>query len=102
MNSSKLGHVRFLKNSSFMWPKTCSVAPLSMQLPFLDMLCTTPASLSLSHQPACWYCQPISECRIGLAPSGFLATSWSSSSCCWAMFGCSDVDQATISLLPKS
>ena len=23
------------KNSYFMWPKTCSAAPLSMQLPFL-------------------------------------------------------------------
>ena len=55
-----------------MWPNTCSVAPLSIQLPFRDMLCTTPAFSSLLHHPACWYCQPISECSIGLAPSGFL------------------------------
>ena len=99
---SKSGHFLSLKNSSFKCPKTCSVAPLSMQLPFRDMLCTTPAFSSLLHHPACWYCQPISECSIGLAPSGFLDMNSSSSSCCWAMSGCSDVDQATISLLPKS
>ena len=62
-----------------------SVAPLSMQLPFRDMLCTMPASSSLPHHSACWYCQPMSECSIGLAPSGFLDTSWPGSSCCCAM-----------------
>ena len=72
MKSSKQSHSLPLKSSSFMWPNTCSVAPLSMQLPFRDMLCTTPAFSSLLHHPACWYCQPISECSIGLAPSGFL------------------------------
>ena len=38
----------------------------------------------------------------GLAPSGMAASSMSSISCCWAMFGLSNTDQATISLLPKS
>lgn len=42
-----------------MCPKTCSVAPLSMQLPFLDMLWVIPAALSLSVQRGCWYCQPM-------------------------------------------
>lgn len=62
LKSSKQSHSLPLKSSSFMWSNTCSVAPLSMQLPFRDMLCTTPALSSLLHHPACWYCQPISEC----------------------------------------
>ena len=60
LKDSKSGHSRPRKNSSYMWPKTCSVAPLSMQLPFLDMLWTIPASFSLPHHAACWYCQPMS------------------------------------------
>lgn len=35
------------KNSSFKWLNICSVAPLSMQLPFLDMLWMIPASFSV-------------------------------------------------------
>ncbi len=51
LKSSKQGHFLPRKNSSFIWPNTCSVAPLSMQLPFRDMLCTTPASSSRLHPP---------------------------------------------------
>ena len=40
--------------------------------------------------------------RMGLAPLGILAASPSSSSACWAMFGLSEVDQATISLVQRS
>ena len=38
LNESKSGQGRFLKNSSLRCPKTCSVAPLSRQLPFLDWI----------------------------------------------------------------
>ena len=31
-----------------------------MQFPLRDMLWTIPASLSLPHHAACWYCQPMS------------------------------------------
>ena len=73
-----------------------------MQLPFLDMLWTIPAAFSRPHQPACWYCQPMSECSTGLAPSGILSSRRSSRSSCCSMSGLVEVDQATISLLPKS
>ena len=43
LKDSKSGHVLPRKNSSFKWPNTRSVVPLSMQLPLRDMLCTTPA-----------------------------------------------------------
>lgn len=76
---------------------------MSRQLSFLDdMLWTMPSRLSLPHQTACWYCRPMSLWRIGLAPPGILAASLSSSSACWAMFGLSEVDQATISLVQRS
>lgn len=73
-----------------------------MQLPFLDMLWTIPASLSLPHHAACWYCQPMSLWSTGVAPSGIFASNWSSRASCCAMSGLVDVDHATISLLPKS
>ena len=43
------------------WPNTCSVAALSMQLPFLlmDWRMFSPASRSRHHR--CRYCQPMSE-----------------------------------------
>ena len=53
LNDSKSVHLLPLKNSSFRWPKTCSVAPLSMQLPFRDILCTMPARSSLPVHAAC-------------------------------------------------
>lgn len=43
LNSSKLSKPRPRKNSSLICPKIYSVAPLSMQLPFLDMLWTMAA-----------------------------------------------------------
>lgn len=44
----------------------------------------------------------LSECRTGVAPSGSFTSSRSSRASCCAMSGLVDVDQATISLLPKS
>ncbi len=41
-----------------------------MQLPLRDMLWMKPFSASVLMQVSCWYCQPMSECKIGLAPSG--------------------------------
>ena len=73
LNDSKSVHLLPLKNSSFRCPKTCSVAPLSMQLPFRDILCTMPARSSLPVHAACWYCRPMSLWSIGLAPSGIFA-----------------------------
>ena len=37
MKDSKSGQLRPLKNSSFKWPKTCSVAPLSRRFPLRDV-----------------------------------------------------------------
>ena len=45
---------------------------------------------------------PCPECSTGLAPSGILSSSRSSRSSCCSMLGLVEVDQATISLLPKS
>ena len=39
---------------------------------------------------------------MGSSPLGFAATSMASISSCCARSGCSETDQATISLLPKS
>ena len=102
MKDSKSGQLRPLKNSSFKWPKTCSVAPLSRQFPLRDMLWVTSAFFRRRVHFSCWYCQPMSECNTGFAPSGILSSRRSSRSSCCSMSGLVEVDQATISLLPKS
>ncbi|WP_449133151.1 hypothetical protein [Senegalimassilia anaerobia] len=44
----------------------------------------------------------MSDCMMGWAPSGALGSGIASISSCCIRLGCSDIDQATISLLPKS
>lgn len=102
MKDSKSAHSTPLKNSSLRCPNTCSVAPLSRQLPFLDMLCLAPCLLSSPVHLGCWYCQPMSLWTIGEAPAGILANRRLSTSSCWAMSGLVDTDQETISFVQKS
>ena len=60
MKDSKSGHVLPRKNSSLMWPSTCSAAPSSMQFPLRDMLWVISAFLRRRVRLLCWYCQPMS------------------------------------------
>ena len=41
-----------------MCPKNVSILLLSMQLPFLDMLCTIPFAFRQFTNEECWYCHP--------------------------------------------
>ena len=102
MNFSNVSQSRPRKNSSLMCPNTCSVAPLSMQSPLRDMLWTIPIPSSAATNSACWYCQPMSVCMTGLAHPGLASASMESISRCCSRSGCSEIECATISLLPKS
>ncbi len=100
LKSSKQGHFLPRKNSSFIWPNTA---------PLRRCRCSCPSgTCSAPRRPPPTACTTRPAGTASPCPSagpagasGILDTSWSSSSCCWAMLGCSDVDQATISLLPK-
>ena len=43
--------------------------------PVVDAVALSRHALSRSAQALCWYCQPMSECRIGVAPFGILEKS---------------------------
>ena len=53
------------------WPKICTVASLSAQLPFLDMLRMNPFSASVLTYAACWCCQPMSSTAWAAPPARY-------------------------------
>ena len=86
----------------FNLPKKFSIAPLSIQLPFLDILWIMLCSCKYLWYSECWYCQPWSEWKIGVASFGNFSVKPCSISRICSRLGLKDIEYDIISLLYKS
>lgn len=87
LNSSYEPNVRPPWNSSLRCPNTCLVTALSRQLPLRPIDWQMPRHSSLPRYPPCWYCHPMSECGIGVAPAGRRSASIAISCFCCPRLG---------------